>query len=256
MSEALGGDRPLAVEKAAGDPLRVDRVKPAYQQVADQLRDRILDGSVAAGDRLPTEIELSEIFGVSRSTVREALRVLASRDLIRTTRGTTGGTFVARVQFDQVRDYLETSLGLMSGAEDITMDNLLEARASLEIPSAGLAALRHEAFHITQLREAVEREKLTRTRGTKFREHREFHGIVLDATRNPLIRVMTEPVFRVLQARTAANDLPAEHYKQVDLEHAEITDRIEAGDADGAEEAMRAHFATIRDGYRARAENL
>jgi DNA-binding GntR family transcriptional regulator len=94
--------------------LGVSRVRPAYQQVADQLRDRILDGSLTSGDRLPTEIELSEIFGVSRSTIREALRVLASKDLIRTTRGTTGGTFVARVQFDQVSDYLEMSLGLMS----------------------------------------------------------------------------------------------------------------------------------------------
>ena len=85
-----------AAARLGPDPsaaLRVNRVQPAYQQVADQLRDRILDGSVAAGDRLPTEVELSEIFGVSRSTVREALRVLASRGLIRTTRGTTGGTF-------------------------------------------------------------------------------------------------------------------------------------------------------------------
>ena len=52
--------------------LGVTRGQPAYQQVADQLRDRILDGSLTAGDRLPTEVELSEIFGVSRSTIREA----------------------------------------------------------------------------------------------------------------------------------------------------------------------------------------
>lgn len=245
-----------AADKApagAGDNLRVNRVRPAYAQVADQLRDRILDGSVAAGDRLPTEVELSEIFGVSRSTVREALRVLASRDLIRTTRGTTGGTFVARLDFDQVSHYLETSLGLMSGAKDISMDNLLEARESFEVPAAGLAALRHEPHHLIQLREAVEREKLTRSRGTKFREHREFHGIVLDATANPLMRVMTEPVFRVLQAR-AGGDMPGEYWRQIDAEHAAISDRIGAGDRDGAVETMREHLATVRRAYELRAE--
>jgi GntR family transcriptional repressor for pyruvate dehydrogenase complex len=237
----------------ASEILRVNRVRPAYQQVADQLRDRILDGSVAAGDRLPTEVELSEIFGVSRSTVREALRVLASRGLIRTTRGTTGGTFVARVEFDQVSDYLETSLGLMSGAEDISMDNLLEARESLEVPAAGLAALRHRPEHVVQLREAVEREKVTRTRGTKFREHREFHGIVLDASGNPLIGVVTAPVFRVLRAR-AGGDMPGEYWRQIDSEHIAIIERIEAGDHDGAVRTMRGHLATVRRGYELRAE--
>ena len=68
--------------------LSVDRVRPAYQQVADQLLARVLDGSLAAGDRLPAEGELAVAFGVSRSTVREAFRVLASRDLITTVRGT------------------------------------------------------------------------------------------------------------------------------------------------------------------------
>ena len=162
MTEDAGPD--LAPD-LSGSPLRVNRVQPAYQQVADQLRDRILDGSLSTGDRLPTEVELSEIFGVSRSTVREALRLLASRGLIRTTRGTTGGTFVARVEFGQVSDYLEVSLGLMSGAADITIAHLLEAREAFEVPAAGLAALRHEERHIAELRESVEREKVSRTRG-------------------------------------------------------------------------------------------
>ena len=78
MTEDAGPD--LAADPS-GSPLRVNRVQPAYQQVADQLRDRILDGSLSTDDRLPTEVELSEIFGVSRSTVREALRLLASRGL-------------------------------------------------------------------------------------------------------------------------------------------------------------------------------
>ena len=229
--------------------LGVTRVRPAYQQVADQLRDRILDGSLTSGDRLPTEIELSEIFGVSRSTVREALRVLASKDLIRTTRGTTGGTFVARVQFDQVSDYLEMSLGLMSGAKDISLDDLLEARECLEVPAAGYAALRREEQHIELMRQAVEREKLARLRGTKFQEHRTFHGVLVDATGNQLLGVMSEPLFRVLQARTAEHDMPAEYWTQIDTEHTQICSFVEAGQVEGAQNAMRSHLATVRRAY-------
>jgi GntR family transcriptional repressor for pyruvate dehydrogenase complex len=229
--------------------LGVSRVRPAYQQVADQLRDRILDGSLTSGDRLPTEIELSEIFGVSRSTVREALRVLASKDLIRTTRGTTGGTFVARVQFNQVSDYLEMSLGLMSGAKDISLDDLLEARECLEVPAAGFAAQRREERHIELMRQAVEREKLARLRGTKFQEHRTFHGVLVDASHNQLLGVMSEPLFRVLQARTAEHDMAAEYWTQIDVEHTQICSLVEAGDVTGAQDAMRAHLATVRRAY-------
>src|SRR5690606_27188041 len=82
--------------------LPVSSVRTAYQQVAEQLRELILTGALSAGDRLPPEAELAATFGVSRSTVREALRVFASRDLIRTARGTTCGTFVNTVNFEQV----------------------------------------------------------------------------------------------------------------------------------------------------------
>jgi GntR family transcriptional repressor for pyruvate dehydrogenase complex len=229
--------------------LGVTRVRPAYQQVADQLRDRILDGSLTSGDRLPTEIELSEIFGVSRSTVREALRVLASKDLIRTTRGTTGGTFVARVQFNQVSDYLEMSLGLMSGARDISVDDLLEARECLEVPAAGFAASRRDPQHVELMRQAVEREKQARVRGSKFQERRTFHGVLVDATRNQLLGMMSQPLFRVLQARTAEHHMPTEYWARIDIEHTEICTFIEAGDVDGAQTAMRAHLGTVRRAY-------
>src|SRR5690606_41473079 len=67
---------------APGSGLRVRRVRAAYRQVADQLREQILTGTLPSGTRLPSEAELTGLFGVSRSTVREALRLLASQHLI------------------------------------------------------------------------------------------------------------------------------------------------------------------------------
>lgn len=233
----------------------VSKVQPAYQQVAEQLRDLILAGSLSAGDRLPAEFELTEIFGVSRSTVREALRVLASRDLIRTTRGTTGGTFVSRIDFAQVSDYLETSLGLMSESDDVSLTNLLEARELLEVPAAGLAAERREQHHLDEMQLRLEREKKTMGRGLRFREHRDFHGMVVEATGNRLLSVMTEPVFRVLQARLLHDGLGATFWKDVHTDHSEIHDRIAAGDSAGASEAMRDHLSQLKVAYSDRIES-
>lgn len=239
----------VGFELAAGEALGVSRVRPAYQQVADQLLELILSGSLSSGDKLPSETDLSGVFGVSRSTVREALRVLASRDLIHTMRGTTGGTFVSRVQFEQVSDYLETSIGLLTGSSEVTVAEMLEARELLEVPSARLAATRRTDEHISAMREAIEREHTGRGRAVKFREHRTFHGIVVEAAGNGLLSVMTDPVFRVLQAQFLDPDITTEYWSDVDHDHEEILRCIESGDGDGAATAMKQHLIRLRSAY-------
>lgn len=230
-------------------PLPVSKLRPAYQQVADQLRDLILTGSPAAGDRLPAEAELATDFGVSRSTIREALRVLASQGLITTLRGTTGGTFVARVQADQVSQYLETSIRLMSGSDDVTVGAMLEARELLEVPAARLAAERREDHHLDAMHAALEREVNSRGRGVKFEEHRTFHTIVTKAAGNNLLVMMTEPVFRVLQGRFLRPAVPEKFWAQVDNDHAGIIAAIESGDGEASAGAMHEHLTRIRAAY-------
>ena len=62
--------------------------------------------------------------------------MLASRDLITTVRGTSGGSFVSHADADQVSAFLETSIGLMSGSSDVSLDQMLEARELVEVPGA------------------------------------------------------------------------------------------------------------------------
>lgn len=252
-SAATAGDRSaVAVAGAVAASrasLPVSRLQPAYQQVADQLRTLIIQGELVAGDRLPPEGELGASFGVSRSTVREALRSLASQGLIETTRGTTGGTFVTRIKQAAVTCYLETSIGLMSGTEELTLAHLLEARDLLEVPAASLAAARHEAGHVEALRRAIALEKASRGRSGKFSKHREFHGLIMEATGNGLLRMVTDPIFRVLQTRFLKPVEVDGFWTTVDREHEEIVDRIEAGDGEGASAAMRRHLDSIRPAY-------
>ena len=237
--------------RAVGTPtasLPVQPQQPAYQQVANKLRALIIDGELASGDRLPPEGELGAAFGVGRSTLREALRALASEGLIETLRGTTGGTFVTRIKPATVTHYLETSIGLMSGTDDLTLEDLLEARDVLEISSVSLAAVRRAPHHVEALRQAVEREKTKGGRTGKFSEHRRFHGLIISATGNGLLNLMTDPLFRVLQSRflTAVDE---EFWTTVDREHEEIVDRIADRDSEGATVAMRRHLDTIRPVY-------
>lgn len=229
--------------------LPVQKVRPAYQQVADQLHELVTRGDLAPGDRLPSESDLAAMFGVSRSTVREALRALTSRGLFVTVRGTAGGTFVAKVEPRQVSDFLETSLGLLSG-DGISVGEILEARELLEVPAAGLAAERRTPDQLELLEEVLEREERHRTRGGAFREHRQFHEVVVAAAHNRLLGLMTEPVFRVLQGRFLRDDLTEDSWREIDHDHRRIADRIAAGDVAGAENAMREHLRRLRAVYR------
>src|SRR3954469_16207559 len=94
-----------------GPDLPIGKVKPAYMQVSEQLRDLILSGWLQDGQRLPSEDALAGQFGASRSTVREALRLLSSERLVTTVRGVNGGTFVTPPTMAGVGDYLQSSLG-------------------------------------------------------------------------------------------------------------------------------------------------
>ncbi len=243
---ASKGGASLSTRRAS---LPVQRLRPAYQQVADQLRTLIIKGELASGDRLPPEGELGSSFGVSRSTVREALRALASQGLTETHRGTTGGTFVTRIRPAAVSSYLETSIGLMSGTEDLTLTELLEARDLLEVPSASMAAAQHQQHHLDALREAISREKASPGRNGKFSEHRQFHGRIIAATGNGLLGILTDPIFRVLQTRFLQPVTVEGFWAQVDAQHEELVERIAAGDGEGAAAAMREHLDHIRLAY-------
>lgn len=235
---------------AGRDALHVTRVRPAYQQVADQLRELVLDGTLTSGDRLPNETDLSASFGVSRSTVREAIRVLSSSGLVYTLRGTTGGTFVSRIRGEDVSGYLETSIGLMSGAHDVTLENLIEARFTLEVPAAGLAAERRDPGAMAQIRAAVDREGSTSDTRRRYAEQRTFHSALVAASGNEVLRVMADPVFAVLVSYLRPQEVSPATLEAMQGDHAEIAGLVQDQDGPGASEAMRAHLERLSALYR------
>src|ERR1700759_2886764 len=111
----------------------VRRVRKAYEQVADQLRELIMSGELTPAQRLPNEAALAAQFGVSRPTIREALRELSAMSLIRTTKGASGGSFGTVPSPDHSSEFLRANIGLLSQAEHVPLDEFLEARTLLEV---------------------------------------------------------------------------------------------------------------------------
>jgi GntR family transcriptional regulator, transcriptional repressor for pyruvate dehydrogenase complex len=216
--------------------------------LAEALRARILSRELVPGQRLPVEPELSAEYGVSRSTVREALRVLASQNLVTTTRGVNGGSFVAYPKPEQISDYLEASIGLLALSEHLTVDALLEARDLLEVPAAGLAATRPAEARIAELRNALYDPETVQPE-TVFAYNTAFHLGLLRASGNPLIEVLARPIFSVLNGRFVRERAPARFWIEVDRDHRRILAAVEAGDPAGARLATHEHLRSLRPTY-------
>ncbi len=231
-------------------PLAIQRVQPAYQQVAEQLMTLILEGEMKVGDRLPVEAEFASMFGVSRSTMREALRILSSRNLVVTTRGVGGGSFVAEPDPDHVAGYLEASFGLLSSSDAITVEDLLEVRESLEVPAAKLAAERRTDEHLAELRSCLIGNRDGYRIGHRFEGNARFHTTVLEASGNLLLSVVARPVFSLLRTRFLRDQAPEQFWKHVAHDHQEILRFLELGDAESAGDAMQEHLGNLKSTYR------
>jgi DNA-binding FadR family transcriptional regulator len=242
-----GGDG--HVPGGAPAALPVSKVRPAYHQVAEQLRSLILGGELGPGARLPIEPELSAMFGVSRSTVREALRVLSSQHLVVTTRGAAGGTSVAFPEPEYIGDFLEASFGLMSGADTVTVDQFLELRELIEVPATRLAAERRMESDLVALKSCLSHSPAEPDDMSAGEERAAFHGVLLEAAGNPLLSVVARPVVGVLRGHFLRELAPPQFWRSLTRDHERIFALVQEGDADGAGTAMQKHLARMRPVY-------
>jgi DNA-binding FadR family transcriptional regulator len=218
---------------------------PTYQLLADDLRAQITSGRLRPGQRLPTEPELCARTGVSRSTVREALRLLASQHLIITTRGVTGGSFVAKPSPAQLADSLTDGVRLLLTSATVGVAELMEVREMLEVPAVGLAATRRTDADLAALQAAMF-DPVHDDLPTKMAAHRSFHAALAAASGNPFYELITRPLYAVAHEVELADLIPLRLWLSIDTEHREIVRRLAAGDAPGAQQAAAAHIANLR----------
>jgi GntR family transcriptional repressor for pyruvate dehydrogenase complex len=229
--------------------MRVLRVRKAYEQVADQLRELIVSGTLAPGERLPTESVLGRNFGVSRATIREALRVLAAQGLVRTAKGAAGGSFVTLPTVDHISSFVEANVGLLTETRRVTLEELLEARELVEVPAARLAAERRTQGDLDRLRGTVPPDLPPLGVTEEFTYNAEFHSCLLEASRNTLLTVSAQPIFTVLQTHLARSTLSRRFHTSIHAHHLRILEAVEAGDPDAAASEMHDHLGFLRPYY-------
>jgi DNA-binding FadR family transcriptional regulator len=217
-------------------------VPAAFDVVAGRLRRAIQLGSYITGDRLPSERALSEQLGVSRVTLREALRVLEGEGLITRTRGSSGGSTIGATSTSaqEIRERLRGRRDEMLAA--------LEFRAVVESAAAELAAERRTDDDLARIAAAVEALRDAVDVPTFRRADSEFHIAVADAARNPMLEVAIEDarvaMFLVIDALEF--DLLLEANVAA---HQRILAAIRDGAASRARKAMMRHLRETQDEF-------
>jgi DNA-binding FadR family transcriptional regulator len=214
-----------------------------YELIAGQIERRILSGELRSGDRLPTERELAEQFGVSRTAVREAMKSLAHRGLVDMKPGR--GTLV----IDGTSQAMKHSLGLMLKVGQAGLsDNLVEVRGILEPEIAALAAIRAGGEQLTAMQEAVDvMDASLHDTDAYIAADNSFHQALARGTQNVLILALVDSIVNLLsEQRKQIFSVPGGPARG-QVHHRLILDAVKRGDAQAAREAMRAHLEQVRE---------
>lgn len=192
-------------------------------QIADQLQEAILDGSLKADDRLPTEDELASRYQVSRPTIREALKRLAAKNLIRSKRGPTGGTFVTKPTADQLSDNLTAAATMMVSLKEVNLDEIHEARRELERSCCLLATQHRTQEQLDALSAELEIQAAADISAEAFcASDVRFHRIIAEATGNRMLSFLMygviealQPVANMISYRVRARDVIVDQHRRL-----------------------------------------
>lgn len=216
--------------------------------VAERIRSVVAGEQLKPGDRLGREEDLAREFGVSRPTLREALRLLSSEHLIRASKGPGGGIFVAATPEQGIGLTVSAAVATMLDAQSIELDELLETRMLLEIPLAGLAAARASEEDAVVLRALVEDVNAAADDHERTIEvDARLHHVIAQIADNRMAGALTGWIVDVLQPRLAEVIEPAVVVSVIADQHRDLLEAILRGDPVAAERAMREHLVYLRD---------
>jgi DNA-binding FadR family transcriptional regulator len=217
-------------------------VPKASDVLVNELRERILNGELPVGTALPPERELTVQTGMSRTTVREALRILEVQGLVRIRAGRAGGAFVQRPGNDSVA----SSLSLLIRGRQIRLAAVLETREAIEPICARLAAEHRTDADISAIKAAnAPIADPDSSLDAFLRANVEWHVAVATATHNEIIAAFMTALSRAIYTSTENPEfIDAEVRRVTARAHSSITRAIEKGDAVAATQRMARHVHT------------
>lgn len=226
-------------------PAKLRRV-PGYRALAEAITERVLAGEMRAGDPLPTEMELCEAFGVNRSTVREAIRVLEEARLLH--RESAKRLVVSHPSPEDIGQQFERMLRL----QEISFEELFEAVSVVEPPMIRLAAMRRSPALLDELAGVLARIESFVADGTAPTElNAEFSNLVARMSGNRALMLahgqLNGRSYRRFQTFVFENVAVAG--ERLLVARRAILAALRAGDADEAERWMRRQIRDFRRGY-------
>ena len=213
--------------------------------LVDKITNSIINGELSIGELLPPENKLCEIFGVSRSILREAIRALVSKGLVEVKQG--HGTFVRlpRIEIPEeaVRNYLMTN--------PFSLQQLMEIRTPIEMEAARLAAERREEKHLDLMEESMQILSTESSVDAYADADEFFHQAIIDASKNPLFRIMIRSIMVNLHV---GRQLSIRHFGTEAFieEHQAILDAIRNMESIKAATKMKEHM----EGYLSRVNEV
>jgi GntR family transcriptional repressor for pyruvate dehydrogenase complex len=177
-------------------PLRKKRFS---DQIVELIQKKILEDHLEPGTNLPSEMEMAKEFQVSRSVIREALRILEISGLVMIKKGPTGGIFVSNVYHEPIK----RSLNHLITSGEVTVDHLFDARLLIEPHIAKQAALHASDEDLKRFQTLFEDSTSHLDDPVRLKKNNlEFHLLLARASGNPVLAVMLESVFELLIEQT------------------------------------------------------
>ncbi|MBZ4014747.1 FadR/GntR family transcriptional regulator [Streptomyces purpurogeneiscleroticus] len=218
-------------------------------EIAERLLTSIIDGHYPPGTLLPVEDELAQEYSASRLTLREAVKVLRSQNIVRIHRGR--GTYVnAPDQWTALEPMIRAEARRPGGT---VSEKLIEARELIEAGSARLAAVRRTEDDLTELAELLEEMKETAGAGDTdafVDADIAFHQVIMRASGNAFVPLLFQPFGRLLvDGRRETSAVPQIRENAI-AHHQKVLDALRAGDPEQARQAMEGHMAQTADDLR------
>jgi GntR family transcriptional repressor for pyruvate dehydrogenase complex len=220
-----------------------DRTGNSSEEVVRQIRDMIQRSDLNLGDRLPPERDLAKLLGVSRPTLRAGIRSLVALGVLQSRQG--AGTFVVEAGDSPSLD--GSSLQMLAALHGFTTGEMFEARLSLEMTIAGLAAERASGDELATISEEITGMFASLDEPEKFLVHdMNFHQSVAAASGNRILTALMNMVAKILfgvRKKTVKN---ATDLKESAEMHREIYRAIRERDPIAARKAMRVHLMSAQ----------
>lgn len=216
----------------------------SYEQVVEQLLEQIHSGKFKPNQRLPTERDLGELFGVSRGVIREAIKVLNSMGVVESRQGS--GTYVAA----NLTPSVSRALVLSARPEEASLLSLMELRQALEVLAARLAAGRRQPEEVGPILDAARATEVAADNDNvvDFEEaDLQLHRLILAAARNPFLQTVQAAVRDIQKDVSSRVVMMAGSIADAAAQHHRLANAIAAQDAATAAAVMDEHMGgTIR----------